>query len=395
MRRLLLLLSLLFAAPAQAVPVPVILVSIDGFRPDYLDRNVTPNLNALAAAGTRAAAMRSSWPTITFPNHYTLVTGLRPDRNGIIANTMEDPAIPGVRFSMANRDAVGDRRWWDQGEPIWVTAERAGLATATMFWPGSEAPVHGIRPRQWLVFDDKLPETARVDQILAWADQPQRPALMTLYFDSVDHAGHEFGPDAAQINHAVQAVDAQIGRLVEGLKTRGITANIIVVSDHGMAATDPARVIRLDLIAPQTSYRAITAGSFASIAAAPGQDTALAKALLAKHDHMQCWRKADVPKRLHYGHNPRVPAFVCLAETGWLILPNLPTSEIKAGGAHGYDNLAPEMAATFVAAGPAFKPGTMVPAFDNVDVQPLLLRLLGLKPMRTDGRIKGVAAALR
>ncbi|OYU14779.1 MAG: alkaline phosphatase family protein [Alphaproteobacteria bacterium PA4] len=395
MRRLLLLLSLLFAAAAQAAPVPVILVSIDGFRPDYLDRNVTPHLNALAAAGTRATAMRPSWPSITFPNHYTLVTGLRPDRNGIVANTMEDPAIPGVRFSMANRDAVGDRRWWDQAEPIWVTAERAGLATATMFWPGSEAPVHGIRPRQWMVFDDKLPEPARVDQILAWATQPQPPALMTLYFDSVDHAGHEAGPDAATTTDAVAAVDTQIGRLIDGLNTRGIAANIIVVSDHGMAATDPARVVRLDLLAPQTSYRAITAGSFATIAAAPGQEAALAKVLLAKHDHMQCWPKADVPKRLHYGRNARVPAFVCLAETGWLILPNLPTSEMKRGGAHGYDNLAPEMAATFVAAGPAFKPGTRLPAFDNVDVQPLLLRLLGLKPMRTDGSIKGVAAALR
>src|SRR5215212_2405737 len=141
-------------APSPERP-PVILVSIDGFRPDYLDRGVTPVLSGLAADGVRAA-MRPSFPSKTFPNHYTLVTGLRPDRNGIVENNMEDAAIPGVTFKMSNQEAVVDRRWWDQAEPIWVTAEKAGIRSATMFWPGSEADIRGVRPSYWLPFDQTM-----------------------------------------------------------------------------------------------------------------------------------------------------------------------------------------------------------------------------------------------
>src|SRR5687768_8973601 len=167
-RALALFVLLLLAACAtppdpEGPPAPVILVSLDGFRPDYLDRGVTPVLSGLAADGVRGA-MRPSFPSKTFPNHYALVTGLRPDRNGIVENNMEDPAIPGVTFKMSNRDAVKDRRWWDPGEPIWVTAERAGLVTAPVFWPGAEAPIRGVRPTHYRVFDMATPNGERVDR---------------------------------------------------------------------------------------------------------------------------------------------------------------------------------------------------------------------------------------
>jgi len=226
-----------FARPPKPAPL-TLLISIDAFRADYLDRGVTPNLSALAAGGARAS-MRPSFPSKTFPNHYALVTGLRPDRNGIVANNMTDEAIPGVKFAMSNDTAVKDRRWWDQAEPIWVTAEKAGIVTGTMFWPGSEADIHGVRPHYAPHFDIRVPSDDRVDQLLSWFDKPaaERPRFATLYFDAVDTAGHRSGPDSPGVNAAATVVDTAIGRLEAGLKARGIVANIVVVADHGMAAT--------------------------------------------------------------------------------------------------------------------------------------------------------------
>ena len=381
------------AAPASRPPV--ILISVDGLRPDYLARGVTPNINALAAGGVHAKAMRPSFPSLTFPNHYTLVTGKRPDHHGIVNNNIEDPRIPEMKFALSNRAAVADRRWWDEAEPVWVTAENAGVKTATMFWPGSEAPIHGVRPAQWMTFDAKLPNPARVAQILTWIDQPQRPGFLTLYFDTVDHDGHEYGPDAPETTRAMAEVDSRIGDLVAGLKARGVAANIVLVSDHGMANVSPDRIIRLDLALPAGSFRTISTGAVAGLEPLPGQDAVLAAALKAPRDHLQCWPKAQTPKRLHYGNNARVPSYICLAEPGWMTLAAPPRPDMHLGGMHGYDPAAPDMAATFVAAGPAFKAGAVVPDFDNVDVYPLVMRLLGLTPLQSDGNDALARRALR
>ncbi|MFZ6647645.1 ectonucleotide pyrophosphatase/phosphodiesterase [Undibacterium sp. TJN25] len=397
--------SSLLASCAQPVRqdqgyAPVILISIDGFRPDYLNRGVTPNLNALAATGALAEAMRPSFPSITFPNHYTLVTGLRPDHHGIVGNTMEDPRIqPNGRFKLSDHGAVADRRWWDEAEPVWVTAEKQGVRTGTMFWPGSEADIQGVRPAKWLPFDGKLPPVARVDTLLGWLDGATAPAspfgFMTLYFDDVDHAGHEFGPDASQTTEAAAHVDAAIGRLLNGLKARNVNANIVVVSDHGMAAISKQRVVRLDKLAPEDSFRTITSGTYAGIEATPGQEAALAAALLAPHEHMQCWRKGDIPARFVFGHNARVSSFLCLAEVGWMIVPDQKGEErTNEGGAHGYDNAAPEMGALFLASGPAFRHVTLN-SFDNVDVYPLLMSLIGVKPLPNDGNVAPLLPALK
>ena len=383
-------------ATTQSARPPVILVSIDGFKPEYLQRGVTPNLNALVADGVRAEKMLPSFPSITFPNHYTLVTGLRPDHHGIVGNTMIDPAIPGVRFSLGNRDAVIDRRWWDQAEPVWVTAEKNGVRAATMFWPGSEADIHGVRPTEWRVFDGKLPPEKRVDTLLGWVDQPleKRAGFLTLYFDDVDHAGHEFGPDDQHTTDAVASVDAAIGRLMAGLRSRQVNANIVVVSDHGMAATSAERVVYLNKILPSDSFKVVTAGTYAGIEVAPGQETLVQQQLLKKHEHMECWKKTDIPARFHFGSNTRVPSVVCLADVGWLIFGEENIKNRTNGGAHGYDNTAPEMAATFIAYGPAFKKNTVIPAFDNVDVYPLLMKLIGVQALPSDGSEKATAAAL-
>jgi predicted AlkP superfamily pyrophosphatase or phosphodiesterase len=384
---------------AQAPPPLTILISIDGFRADYLQRGVTPNISALAADGVRAVGMHPSYPSLTFPNHYTLVTGLRPDRSGIVDNNMEDPRKPGVAFSMGKADISHDPFWWDEAEPIWVTAERAGIRTGTMFWPGADLPIRGVRPSEWKMYDKKFLANDRVDQVLAWLDHPpaERPRFVTLYFDEVDTWGHNAGPDSPEVNAALSRTDAAIGRLVDGLKARGLyeRANLVLVADHGMAATSPERVTYLDALLPAADFHWVSSGTSMGLAPTAGREAEVAKVLLAPHPHMTCWRKEQIPARFHYGHNPRVPPFICLAQTGWLVATqtSVKSHPVKLGS-HGYDADDPLMAALFVAHGPAFRKGAVQPAFDNVDIYPLLARLVGVAPQPNDGRVADLAPSL-
>ena len=383
-------------AAVQQPAHPLILISVDGLRADYLLRGITPTITALAARGVTTRAMRPSFPSLTFPNHYSIVTGQRPDHHGIIHNNMDDPLLG--RFALSIRTAVEDPRWWNDAEPLWVTAERAGIATATMFWPGSETAIRGVRPRNWLPFDGKMPESARVDQLLAWLDERPRAGFATLYFDTVDHDGHEFGPDSREVNAAVAAVDAQIGRLLAGLRQRGIDANIVLVADHGMTQVADDRRIFLDSLLDPASVQLVAGGAVASLNPKPGNEAAVKAALLKPHPHMQCWEKGKLPARLHYGTHPRTPAIICAANLGWMIMLAPPRADQQMGalgGMHGYDPAYPDMAASFVAAGPELRSGVVLPAFDNVDVHPLLLRLLGLPPMRTDADAQALAKALK
>ena len=383
---------------AQTKPL-VILVSIDGFRADYFGRGLTPNIAALAAGGVRAQSMRPAFPSVTLPNHTTLVTGLYPDHHGIVNNQMEDPAIPGVLFSLSN---AHDVRWWTGHTPIWVTAEQQGLHTASEFWPAADIPNHGVVPEHVLGFDEKVPPDQRTDMVLSWLDLPagQRPDFTALYFDQVDHAGHLGGPDSDVVDQALRSVDAAIGRLVTGLRQRGLfdRTDLVIVADHGMEANSLDRVIYLDDLVDPKTIHVEASGVITGLRAEPGHEVAVEQALLKPHAHMQCWRKADVPARLHYGVNPRVPALICLAEPGWAIWTHAFIASLKGGfvnGMHGYDPADPLMGALFVAEGPAFRQGVVHPTFDNVDVYPLLTHLLGVKPEPNDGKFAEVADMLR
>ncbi|HEV2540449.1 MAG TPA: ectonucleotide pyrophosphatase/phosphodiesterase [Frateuria sp.] len=378
---------------------PLLLVSIDGFRADYLDRGYSPALRSLATEGVQGAGLQPSFPSLTFPNHYSLVTGRYPDHHGIVDNAMSVPALG--RFTLGNRAAVSDGRWWDQAEPIWVTAQRDGLKTATMFWPGSEASIHGRRPDYWLPYDGDMGYDARVDHVLQWLDLPpaQRPGFVTLYFEAVDSAGHYEGPDAPQTDAAIAQVDHALARLIAGLKRRGLydRLNLIVLADHGMAATPPAQRIFLDDLIDPAHAQVVSTGAIAGIIPAPGHEAEIAGALLKPQPHMQCWRKADIPARLHYGGNARVPPLFCLAQVGWLITHNQATA-LHHGkplrGEHGFDNADPTMRALFVAHGPAFRPRTWMPVFPNVDVYPLMTHLLGIPAQPNDGDYRAVEGML-
>ena len=375
--------------PTPTEPRPLtILISLDGFRPDYLRQGDSPTLDRLATEGVLApAGMRPSFPSLTFPNHYTLVTGKRPDHHGIVGNSMEDPRLG--NFALKNREAVTDRRWWDDAEPLWVTAERSGIRTATMFWPGSEAEIGGVRPWRWSVFDQKMPADQRVDVLLRWLDDPaEKPGFATLYFDMVDTAGHWYGPGAPEVKASVRLVDGAIARLVEGVKARGVAANLVIVADHGMTAVAPGATIVADAADPG-AVRMVSGGAAATFALIPGQEARGEAALLRRHDHMTCWRKQDVPRRLGFGTHRRVPDIVCVANLGWYItnaqMAATRTPETRVTGAHGYDNNEPDMRALFLAWGPSVRTGGTVGVFDNVDVYPLLARMIGVTPVEGDG----------
>ncbi len=388
------------SAPAVASANPLILISIDGYRADYLQRGLSTNLEALAARGVRAQWMIPAFPTLTFPNHYTLVTGLYPDHHGIVANEMEDPSIqPDHHFTLKDRVAVGDGRWWDEATPLWVSVQQQGGHAATMFWPGSEAAIHGVRPDRWRAFDMTVPADARVDQVLQWLDLPraQRPQFNTLYFDQVDHQAHERGPDSKEVNDALRQVDAALGRLIDGLKQRGLfdQVNLVIVSDHGMAAVPPGHTIYIERLFDTRRAHTVMLGAIAGVDADDGAELNAEK-LLSPHPHMRCWKKQDIPARFHYGTNARIPAIVCLAQTGWLITTRAAQAKHKHPdrGDHGYDNADPLMRALFIAEGPAFRKGYVAPPFPNVDVYPLLAHLLHVAPQKNDGDYAAVAAML-
>ena len=380
--------------PTQQNREPVtILISIDGFRPDYLDRGITPNLNALAASGIQAA-MRPSFPTKTFPNHWTLVTGKRPDHHAIVGNSMEDAARPGEKFTMASKDPF----WWDAAEPIWITAEKQGVRTATMFWPGSEVELDAIRPTDWWPFSQDLSNDRRVTAIMDWIRRPKatRPQLVTLYFDTVDMAGHYFGPaPSPKLHAAISAVDENIGSLKAQLAAMGQPANFVITSDHGMTEISPDRVIYLDQILPRDQYRLVVDGNYAGIEPLTNDISAIKTAFLKPHDNMECWDKANIPARFEYGKNPRVPSIICLPTTGWVIYQDKPEYMTGIGGGHGYDNFHPDMLAFFVASGPDIVGNRKIATFDNIDIYSLLAHLIKVKPNESDGDISPFKQALK
>lgn len=385
-----LLLGACATTPSAPARRPLVMISIDGFRSDYIERGLTPTLSRMAAEGVHAERMRPSFPAMTYPNHYTLVTGLRPDHHGLVHNSMEDPRRPGVLFTLSDRRQVMDRFWWDEAEPIWVTAQKAGLKTVNVFWPGSEAAIHGVYPDRWKVFDQSVTADARVDLALSQI-RSDHPAYAAIYFDDVDSAGHRFGRDAEETKQALGRVDAAVARLLAGLEAQGLggKVDVIVASDHGMALA-PNHIF-LEDVAKGTA-RVISSGSTSMLEPVAGREAEAQALLVGRHDHMTCWSKAHVPPRFHYGSNPRVAGIVCLGDLGWY----LTTHDAKPSKAqHGFDPNLEEMGALFVAWGPSFKTGETIDIMDNVDIYPLAMKLLGVPARPNDGDPDFPAKALR
>ncbi len=381
--------------PDAARGAQLLLVSIDGFRSDYLDPEVTPNLLALAERGVRAEALIPSFPTKTFPNHYTMVTGLRPDHHGLVANNIWDPEMED-RYGLSDREAVRNPDWYG-GVPVWVTAERAGRTTAPLFWPGSEAPIDGVWPTHWLGYDGEMPHRARVDWVLDRMDEDQ-VSFATLYFDAVDVAGHDYGPEAPETRAAVARVDSAIGQLRQGLATRELGhVNVIIVSDHGMSPLSRDRVFFLDDYIDVDRARVIDWSPVLALWPDSADVDRIYDALEGASPHVGIYRPEEIPARYEFGTHDRVAPIIGIADPGWSITTREyfeRNPETYDGGNHGYYHRSPEMRALFIAAGPAFRSGVVVPPFPNVDVYELVMEVLDLPPEPGDGRLVRVSGLL-
>ncbi len=387
-------------APGATEPI-VILVSIDGYRADYFDRYPTPNLRKLAQKGVRAAGMIPAHPTKTFPNHYTIVTGLYPSNHGIAANVMYDPVFDET-FTMAKRHEVENPRWWE-GEPLWVTAEMQGVKSGTYFWPGSEAPIKGVRPSLWKRYNGMVPGNERVDEVLSWLDldPDERPRFITLYFSEVDSKGHQHGPASDEVAAAIERVDGYIGRLLEGIDDRKLTqyVNMIIVSDHGMAQTSPEKVIFIeDFIDPEDVHIIETTPAL-MINPKAGKAEEVYSELQDAHPALRVYRRGAYPEDWHWEGHRRIPQMVAMADEGWSIVESRGAYKLGitrlSPGVHGYDRQHLSMHALFIADGPAFVNRKQVAPFENIHVYPLVAHILSLAPAPVDGSLEAVAHLLQ
>lgn len=371
---------------------PLLLISIDGFMPEYMDRFDTPALDFLASEGTLADYMIPVFPTKTFPNHYSIVTGLYTENSGIIANNMYDPEMDAY-FSLGNRGAVMDPRWYG-GEPIWVTAEKQGIPAATLFWPGSEAPVKDTYATRWMPYDGSLSHTARVDTIISWLQVPDEtaPGFLTLYFSKVDTYGHRYGTKSDSVAAAVEDVDRSLGYLTDELKRIGQwdKINILITSDHGMADISGERVILLDDLISLDDVEVIDWTPVAMIRPREGKTDEVYTALKASEkDHSyRVYKKEDMPEFYRMKNHRRVPGIIMIADVGYTITSSPFLERNTIGGAtHGYDHRAPEMRSFFLAAGPGIKKNRQIPPFRNIHLYELMARLLDIEPAANDGSL--------
>jgi len=386
--------------PAPGAQPILILVSLDGWRWDYLQRLNAPHLKALAARGVLSQGLIPSFPSKTYPNHFTLVTGLYPQHHGIVANTMVDAAISSEAFTMT-ASVSRDPRWWT-GEPIWVTAISQGLRGSSMFWPGSDVAIRGVRPSDWLPYDHNKPNGDRVTQVLNWLarSEADRPSFVTLYFSDVDTAGHTYGPGARETLAAAEGLDPYIGRLVAGLDKLGLLAQttLVVVSDHGMSQQAVDRKVFIDDYIDLRSVDVIDWSPVLQVRPRTITVDAMYRALHGRHPALAVYRREEVPAELHYSSHPRIAPVIAIASEGWQITTRQRFGD-QAGhrpaGDHGYDPRVLQMHGLFVAAGPTLRQGLVVPRFENVHIYELMCRILGLRPARNDGDPAVTAAWMR
>lgn len=376
---------------------PLILISIDGLHPDYLAQADTPSLDRIISAGVRAEWMEPVFPSFTFPNHYSLVTGLYPAQHGIVANRMIDPEYEGM-FTLGNSKEVANDFWW-QGEPIWVTAEKQGVRSATLFWPGSEAKIAGHRPSDWLPYQHNLPHSTRIDQVLTWLDRPvdNRPGLITLYFSTVDSAGHRYGPAKPPVIEALEEVDLHIGRLLDELAQRKLLqhSHLLIVSDHGMSQLSEDRRIYLDDYVDMDTVNDSLLGPVAFLWPDEDDLASVETALRGAHPAMRIARPEQLPERFAFTRHRRIPPLLALADDGWLITHRGPRAPYGAmQGAHGYDPRLPSMRTSFFARSPKLKPGQTIGPISVLDVHPLMAQLLGLEPPASEGDLSVFEAVL-
>lgn len=380
----------------------LILVSFDGFKPEYLERFDLPNFRRVLARGARARAMIPVFPSLTFPNHYSLVTGLHPGRHGIVANRFYDPARDQT-YALGDPETVTDGSWYG-GEPIWVTAETQGMVAACYFWPGSEAAIRGVRPSIWTAYDGDVPNEQRVATVLDWLRlaPERRPHMITLYFSELDTASHRGPLDSPAVEQAARSLDRVLGLLADGLAALpvGDKVHLLLTSDHGMVETSTAQTVKLDALVDPSLVRVAFGGPVANLHVHGGPPGAqrVRDSINARLGHGRAYLREDLPGRFHYSDDPRAGDVVVVMEEGWTLATSN-RSEREAPerwGMHGWDPALPSMHALFAIAGPGIAAGLEIPEVHNVDVYPMMTELLGLRSTRDiDGQPSRILQRIR
>ncbi|KAL1837335.1 hypothetical protein VTJ49DRAFT_3978 [Mycothermus thermophilus] len=383
-----------------------IIISLDGFRADFLNRGLTPRLNAMIKDGVSPLYMRPSFPSVTFPNHHTIATGLYPESHGIVGNAFFDPTLQ-ESFSYGQPAKAMDPKWW-QGEPFWITAQKQGLKTAMHMWPGSEAHVLGIDPTYLDRYNGKQLLTNKVDRIFAFLDMPDdnRPQIIAAYVPNVDSDGHKYGPNSTEIRFTIQKVDKMLDMMFTGLEARNLTniVNVIVVSDHGMATTDVTRLIQLEDLVDLDKIEHTDGWPLMGLRPKnPDELEDIYKGVLEKtkdNPNVEVYlRDVNMPERYHFSKNPRIAPLWIVPKAGWAIVKKdeLDVKKAQAEGTvynprglHGYDHEHPLMRAIFIARGPAFKhpPNSRVEVFQNIEVYNLLCDSVGITPAPNNGTLR-------
>jgi predicted AlkP superfamily pyrophosphatase or phosphodiesterase len=390
--------------PASDAARPyVVMVSFDAFRHDYIDRYKPAAFLDVASRGVQASALIPSFPSKTFPNHFTLVTGLYPGHHGIVGNAFFDPQRH-EWYRLNDQKTLRDSSWYS-GEPIWVTAERRGVKAATICWPGAEAPIGGVRPSYMMPYDPKAPNTTRVTGAVSWMrhSPTERPHLVLLYFSDVDDTTHRYGPDAPQTANSVSMVDRALRQLLDSIRALpyGDSVNVVLVSDHGMAEISAQRAIPVgDILAragvDTTHMEASDNGPTMSLWF--GADSARirrARAVLDTVGHAHTYLGSEIPERWHLRDNPRAGDLLIVADERYVVLRRS-TDKVTSHGSHGWDPRITEMQGIFVAAGPNVRPLGRISAFENVNVYPFLTALLRLDgPPAVDGNIRVLGSILK
>ncbi len=376
----------------------IILVSFDGFRWDYLERGLSPNLNKFANDGVRAISLQPVFPSGTFPNHYAIVTGLFPENHGIIGNNFTN-SFDSTIYTIRDSNAVTDPRWY-LGEAIWETARRQGLITASFFWPGSELKLDWRHPNIFMSYNPRVPYKTRIDSVVSWLSLPfdKRPRFVTLYFEETDTRGHSFGPNSPQIDTAIMVCDEMFGYLLGKIQTLPIrdSINIIVVSDHGMTELSKDKIINVSEILNNVGVKV---NSFGYLAFVNGVADSIEKALrLLKKDekHFKVYRRNEVPKFYNFSNNPFIGDLVIIPEFGWSLSNGNNDYVYRVKGNHGYDNYWMDMHGIFIAGGPSFKKGYRIGTIRNVDIYPLVCKILNILPRgNIDGKLENIEYILK
>ncbi len=375
----------------------VILISADGFRHDYAERYKAEHLLDLSRNGVQAASMIPSYPSVTFPNHYTLVTGMYPSHHGLVNNSFLDEKA-GEKYSMGAKTKVRDGKWYG-GTPLWVLAEQQHMIAASMFWVGSEAEIKGLRPTYYYDYTEQITVDTRISIIKNWLSLPEdkRPHLITFYLSEPDHAGHSFGPDAPQTEKAVKMVDSVIYALTKAIEPLHLPVNYVFVSDHGMTAVDREHPIATPKEIDTAKYIIASSGTMMDVHAKNKADVQpLYEALKANEKDYNVYLKSNMPEHFHY--NATDDRMNRIGDI--LLVPEWPKvfSNRKPGvGHHGFDpSVVKDMHATFLAWGPAFKKQVKIPSFENVNVYPLVANILGLTYQEPiDGKLEVLKPILK